>query len=84
MTQAPDFTFSIGDEPDAKAMAPIYALVMAGKRPALSLGAVTREAAVAWLQAAHDRYRAGVGKRSGLLTSMKLEDRVNLVGLTDG
>ncbi len=79
--RAPDFTFAIGDEPDPKVLAPIYAQIMAGRRPALSLGAVSRDAAVTWLQDRHDRYRSGVGKRSGIVGSMKLEDRVDLVGL---
>lgn len=79
--RSPDFTFALADEPDAKLLAPLYGTILAGGRPAVSLGAVSQNDAVAWLQAQHERYSAAVGKRSGLLKSMKLEGRVDLVGL---
>jgi hypothetical protein len=80
---APEFTYALADEPEPKTLAPMYALVMAGKRPAVSLGAVTRAEAVTWLQAQHDRYSEAVGNRSGLLKGMKLENRVTLVGVSE-
>jgi hypothetical protein len=80
-----DFTFTTNDKPTHEQMVPLYTAILSGTaKPTVSLGAVTKTAAIAWLAAQHTLYASVIGdKRSGLIRNMRIADRVDLVDTVD-
>lgn len=82
---AADFAFAIDKTPSHAEMYPVYAALLGPdkRKPTLSLGAVSRAEASAWLAAQHASYIRDIGSRSGLLKKIDLAERVELVDLGD-
>lgn len=80
---AADFTFDPASAPAFDALVPLYTSLTSKKVTTVSLGAVDRASAEAWLRAQHNRYRDAVGKRSSLLYNMDIVDRITMQDLTD-
>jgi len=81
-----DFTFDHTRDATRDELRPLYSAILgAGPDPSVSLGAITRADAEAWLRAQHAAYIAdGQAKRSQyIMQKMDLPKRVQLVGLTD-
>lgn len=85
-----DFVFSPAQPPDLAQLAPLYAHLLGPTKakPTVSLGAISRADAEAWLRTQHQRYVASVNQpgrmRSGLLANIDIVNRVELVDLKDG
>lgn len=79
----PDLVFDTTKAPELAELRPIYDAVLgSGPAPRISLGAVTRAVAEAWLDQQQERYRAALGRRSSaLIQKIDLKHRVELVGL---
>jgi len=81
---AADFTYSMVGSPTPAALKPLFTFLLTHReRPKVSLGAVTRATANAWLTEMRDEYCLSIGTRSGLLKNMDMVARVEMVDLTD-
>lgn len=81
-----DFTYSLeqGQSPSADGLKPLFSWLLSQRtKPTVSLGAVTRATANAWLNEMRDEYCIKIGKRSGLLAALDMPARVVMVDLTD-
>lgn len=84
-----DFIFSPAQTPDLQQLAPLFAHILGPSkaRPTVSLGAVKRADAEAWLRKQHERYAASINaggrQRSGLIANLDIVNRVELVDLKE-
>lgn len=87
----PDFVFDAENEPSLEQLKEMYGIVLGGakKKPHVAFEPATapktRAEAEQWLRSQHARYVAtlpvvGGKSRSHVLTNMKLEERVELMG----
>lgn len=81
---AADFIFGMLDAPTKEALKPLFTWLLTHRaKPTVSLGAVTRATANAWLNEMRDDYCLSIGSRSGLLANLDMPARVEMLDLTD-